>query len=520
MEETSRLIQPLICTQAMSTLKTVMPRSTAHRRVDPASDASRHFTTAGLLSYRQVLQTSLPLLFADLAALVGCYLLGTIVTKSVLQVPIYYPGLWNNLTALCLCHFMLGSVLGLFPASGINPVRELRNQITAISGSFLVLIALNGLLGVVTTNEVLTIVMAFPLVLIVGPSSRFTARRACARSRWWGERVIILGSGRQGKLVHQFLERMPQRGLKPLGVVDESADDYWMSETEQPLEFLGITSELVSVCRRNDCHWVIAALGDKTEEEVRRILAEGSLIPNLVVLNSNMMTPTLWVDSFEAAGLTGIHIRDRMLQPFQRVFKRFVDIVLAGILLVVTAPLFLLLLIWSRICSKGPVFYCHQRVGRFGKLFGVWKFTTMVADASSVLKEYLATNPAAKREWETFHKLKNDPRVIPGYGHFLRRTSLDELPQLLNVLIGEMSMVGPRPVYTKDEIEMYGELYPLYMRVLPGLSGLWQVSGRNNTTFADKVCMDTYYVMNWSLWLDYFILLRTVRTVLFREGSY
>jgi Undecaprenyl-phosphate galactose phosphotransferase WbaP len=253
---------------------------------------------------------------------------------------------------------------------------------------------------------------------------------------------------------------------------------------------------------------------------VRKILAEGSLIPNLVVLNSNMMMPTLWVDSFEAAGLTGIHVRDRMLLPFQCLFKRSVDFVLAAILLAATAPLFLILIFWARKVSKGPVFYCHQRIGRFGKPFGVWKFTTMVPDAPAVLKEYLAANPAAKREWETFHKLKDDPRVIPGYGRFLRRTSLDELPQLLNVLTGEMSMVGPRPVYTRDEIEMYGELYPLYMRVRPGLSGLWQVSGRNNTTFADKVCMDTYYVMNWSLWLDYFILLRTVRTVLFREGSY
>lgn len=519
MEETSQLIQPLICTQAMSTLKTLVPGNIANRRTDPTLDASRHSPTAGLLSYRQVFLTSLPLLFADFAALVVCYLLGTVVTEWILQTPIYYPGLWNNLTALCLCYLMLGSVLGLFPASGINPVRELRNQITAISGSFLVLIALNGLVGIVTTNEVVTVVLAFMMVLIVGPSSRFTARRACAPSRWWGERVIILGNGLQGKLVYQFLERMPQRGLKPLGVVDECPNHYGNSGVDERFEFLGITSELVSVCRRNDCHWVIAAVGDKSEEEVSRILAEGSLIPNLVVLHSNMMMPTLWVDSFEAAGLTGIHVRDRMLVPFQRVFKRLLDFTLALILLVATAPLFLFLLLWARKVNRGPVFYCHRRIGRYGKPFGVWKFTTMVPDAPAVLKEYLAANPTAKREWETFHKLKNDPRVIPGYGNLLRRTSLDELPQLLNVLTGEMSLVGPRPVYTRDEIEMYGELYPLYMRVRPGLSGLWQVSGRNNTTFADKVCMDTYYVMNWSLWLDYFILLRTIRTVLFREGS-
>ena len=144
----------------------------------------------------------------------------------------------------------------------------------------------------------------------------------------------------------------------------------------------------------------------------------------------------------------------------------------------------------------------------------------MVPDAAEVLREYLAENPDAQAEWSEFHKLKDDPRVIPRIGSFLRRTSLDELPQLWNVLKGDMSLVGPRPVYTLDEINMYGDLYPLYLRVRPGLTGLWQVSGRNNTTFADKVQMDTYYAMNWSLWLDYFILLRTVRTILFREGSY
>ena len=115
-------------------------------------------------------------------------------------------------------------------------------------------------------------------------------------------------------------------------------------------------------------------------------------------------------------------------------------------------------------------------------------------------------------------KLKNDPRIIPGIGNFLRRTSLDELPQLLNVLLGEMSIVGPRPIVT-NEIERYGDMYDMYQRVLPGITGLWQVSGRNNTTFADKVHLDTYYAMNWSLWLDYYILLRTVRTLLLREGS-
>ena len=130
----------------------------------------------------------------------------------------------------------------------------MRNQITSISGSFLVLVAVNGLVGVVTINEVVTILTAFPLAVFIGPCSRFAARRACARSRWWGENVIIVGNGQQGKLVYEFLEQMPQRGLKPLGMVDDNPGEYWISDEAVPFDFLGNTSDLVEICRRKRCH--------------------------------------------------------------------------------------------------------------------------------------------------------------------------------------------------------------------------------------------------------------------------
>ena len=144
----------------------------------------------------------------------------------------------------------------------------------------------------------------------------------------------------------------------------------------------------------------------------------------------------------------------------------------------------------------------------------------MITNSEQVLREYLAANPEAAAEWQRDLKLKDDPRIIPRIGHFLRKTSLDELPQLWNIIVGDMSLVGPRPIYTDIEIQKFREKYPLYLRVRPGLTGLWQVSGRNNTSYDDRVRLDSYYVRNWSLWLDYFILLRTVRTVLLREGSY
>ena len=214
-EETSRLIRPLICTQVMSTMTTIVP---GH---DSGSCDSHHFkdttSSAELSRYGQVVLTSLPLLLGDLLALSFCYLTASFGASWLEGIRHPTPGVWNNLAAACLCHMVCGSFLGLFPASGINPVRELRNQLASLGGSFLVLIALNGLIGIVSRIEVLTICIALPLTIFIAPLTRFTIRRMFARFTWWGESVIIVGSGRQSRLVYDFLERQPQRGLKPLG---------------------------------------------------------------------------------------------------------------------------------------------------------------------------------------------------------------------------------------------------------------------------------------------------------------
>ena len=163
-------------------------------------------------------------------------------------------------------------------------------------------------------------------------------------------------------------------------------------------------------------------------------------------------------------------------------------------------PLLLLVTILIKLDSPGPLFYGQQRLGQYGTPFVAWKFRTMVENADQVLENYLQANPVLRQQWDADHKLRYDPRVTT-IGRLLRRTSLDELPQLWNVLRGEMSLVGPRPI-VGDEIERYAETYRLYTRVLPGLTGLWQVSGRNNISYPARVNLDAYYVRNWSVWLD------------------
>ena len=160
----------------------------------------------------------------------------------------------------------------------------------------------------------------------------------------------------------------------------------------------------------------------------------------------------------------------------------------------------------------------HLALVRDGATFTAWKFRTMVRNASEVLARHLERNPALRQEWDRSHKLRHDPRVTAA-GRVLRRTSLDELPQIWNVLRGEMSVVGPRPIVA-DEIALYGEAYELYTRVRPGITGLWQVSGRNDLPYEKRVQLDTYYIRNWSPWLDLYILARTVAAVLMARGAY
>jgi Undecaprenyl-phosphate galactose phosphotransferase WbaP len=201
-----------------------------------------------------------------------------------------------------------------------------------------------------------------------------------------------------------------------------------------------------------------------------------------------------------------------------RFIKRSFDI----ILILLASPVLLLLVsliaIVIRIGSQGPIFFSHRRIRSHGAFFTMWKFRTMCVNSDEVLNEYLAAHPSARAEWRRTHKLRHDPRVTP-VGRFLRRTSLDELPQLWNVFTGSMSLVGPRPIVAA-EVEKYGEFFSDYCLVKPGITGLWQISGRSTCTYAERVQLDSHYAHAWSLSTDMSILLRTLPSVINQDGAY
>lgn len=204
--------------------------------------------------------------------------------------------------------------------------------------------------------------------------------------------------------------------------------------------------------------------------------------------------------------------------PIGGMLKRGFDVVGALVGLLLLSPLFLILMLLVKLSGRGSIFYGHVRVGRNGNSFKCLKFRTMVQDGADVLARHLAENPDAAIEWAATRKLQNDPRVT-AIGTILRKLSLDELPQILNILRGDMSIVGPRPVVT-DELAMYGNASVYYLKSRPGLTGLWQISGRNDVSYGERVAFDTHYVQNWSFVTDLSIILRTVPAVLASRGSY
>ena len=204
--------------------------------------------------------------------------------------------------------------------------------------------------------------------------------------------------------------------------------------------------------------------------------------------------------------------------PTGGVLKRVFDVSAALTALVLISPLFLMLMLLVKFSDRGPAFYGHRRVGHSGKSFRCLKFRTMVVDGDKVLQAYLHANPKATEEWLATRKLQNDPRVTL-VGAVLRKLSLDELPQLINIIRGEMSIVGPRPV-VEDELELYETAAIYYLQSRPGLTGLWQVSGRNDVSYASRVAFDTHYVKNWSLGSDMMIIAKTIPAVCLSRGSY
>lgn len=251
-------------------------------------------------------------------------------------------------------------------------------------------------------------------------------------------------------------------------------------------------------------------------KEIEKTDLDWGAVPNIKFLDVYRMNPHY----FFGNDVMFLHKRNIIPRPMSRLVKRMIDILAVSFFM----PFLLILtvLVWGAKKLEGsssPVFYNGIRIGKNGKVFKCWKFCTMQKNADQILEDVLSKDATLREEWDLYHKMKNDPRIDSRVSAFLRKSSLDELPQLFNVLIGDMSLVGPRPILP-EEREDYGDKIKNYISVSPGLTGLWQVSGRNDTTFEKRIYWDSWYIRNWSLWHDFVILFKTIRVFARADGAY
>jgi len=328
--------------------------------------------------------------------------------------------------------------------------------------------------------------------------------------------TVIYGSGTTGKLVVDCLLGSIRSGYVPVMILDDNllGDDEYRN-----IPIIHDTSIGAEIVKRFRIKMAIVAMPKLDAQKLKHLLNTSVyafrynvLIPNFFNISS------IWMSVRDFNGVLGIDTSNKFKISFNHGIKRFMDlgvVILGGIIIL---PFLLVIALLIKLSSAGPVLYKQKRLGRNGVSFYAYKFRSMAVDAEEKLKKLLDTDPVLSKEWNETHKLQNDPRIT-GIGKILRRTSIDEFPQLINILKGEMSLVGPRPI-VEAEIEKYGEDYKRVFSIKPGLTGMWQVSGRSNANYLDRVAYDVYYLQSWSVWLDLWIIFKTFGVVILGKGAY
>lgn len=396
---------------------------------------------------------------------------------------------------------------------------EARVMVKAVSLATLAVMAIVTLGKMQDRVSRLVLLGTWAASLFAFPLFRLWGKRLLYRAGLWRERVLILGAGNAGRLVMEGLERERHMGYDVIGFLDD--DEGKWGNVMSGRKVFGRIRHFPKFIKEMDIATVVIAIPSLPPERLSSLTAavqsyspSTMVIPDLkgiALLNTNLLH--LFYEE-----LFLMNIRNNLKSTANRLIKRLFDLTISTISMPLLLPFIGIVGLIIRWETPGPAIYAHDRIGKNGKTFRCYKFRTMQRDAEERLREILEDNEEVRNEWEKSWKLKEDPRVTR-IGGFLRKTSLDELPQIFNVMKGEMSLVGPRPYLLREREDLENRMHVI-CSTEPGITGLWQVSGRSNTGYEHRLKLDSWYVMNWSLWFDIAILFKTIRVVMKREGAY
>ena len=446
----------------------------------------------------------LALMFADAACLFSVWVLFVYGYKATglgdYDVSFYWR-LWPIIPLFvgvnAICRLYHGN--WMYPAMPLSPVEELRRLFASSVFTHLLLMAFLGFARHNTDYSRFIIVASGVATGFLAQLFRDVVRQALFRLHVCQIPVALAGSGETARRIESILGDSAYIGFDVVLRFDEKS-----------------LRDIVPRSRELDIKILLACQDERFfRAQLRDFSAWFSYIEYLPRME---VFPIFGSHAVSIGSIGGLEMMNQGRMKALRWEKRVLDIMLAAICFVLSLPLFVVIPILVKLTSRGPVFYRHKRLGKLGRPFRIWKFRTMYADADERLRKLLDDSPELRAEFNANFKLKNDPRVT-SLGRFLRKTSLDEIPQLFNVVAGQMSFIGPRPIVTA-EVPYYGADYETFYRVAPGVTGLWQCSGRSNTDYAHRVALDIYYVLNWSPWMDIWICIRTFFSMLLMKGAW
>lgn len=401
-----------------------------------------------------------------------------------------------------------------YPGASLGPAEELRRIFYSVTSVFCGLLLFLFISKDTEAYSRAVFVISWPLCVLTVIVCRWMLRGIFKRYDFGNVRAIIMGAGTAGIKTARLLNKNKYLGITPVAFLDDKPK-LQNSEVEN-LPVAGELDKLEATAKKLNVDYIITCL--PVTLVMKKIKEHCGGFKHIMIIPADSMFSTVWVYAYDIGGILGLEIRCNLMLKSLLRLKRLFDYSLTLLITLITIPLMLFCATMIKLTSKGAIIYKAHRLGRRGKVFSVYKFRTMRENTELHFEQYLEDNPEAKKEWAETFKLKKDPRVT-WFGNLLRRTSLDELPQLFNVLQGKMSLIGPRPI-VESEKKYYGDKYEMVSSVRPGITGLWQVSGRSELDYEERVELDYYYLMNWNIWLDIFILLKTVKEVLFCKGAY